>query len=302
MKLPGTIQVDLDGFWTVAEHYGFKTDIVPDLFYETSIPRFIKLFDHYGVKATFFVVGKDALVKEKKDMLKELVREGHELANHTMNHVFGLRNLSSEDKLKELEGAEEAIRKISGKLPAGFKAPGYDIDTAMLKILNNKRYVYDSSMTASPFYPAFIYINKLLSTKTMKSQHGAQLSFGLARNRPYRCSADKVWKKGKEDIVEVPCSVMPVLRLPYHSSYSFLGGINYFNLGHMLMKKTRTPLNYSFHAIDLSDDFRSRFSATQNIALKKKKFICNKILHKITKDYSISTTKELVNKMSKRIK
>ncbi|MEK6968842.1 MAG: polysaccharide deacetylase family protein [Nanoarchaeota archaeon] len=305
MKLKGTVQVDLDGFWTIANYYGLKTDSNKDIIYETAIPRFLKMFEEKGIKATFFVIGKDALIKEKKELLKNIVNDGHELANHTMNHIFGLSKLSPENKIKELEDAEQAISEISHHKIVGFKAPGYDIDREMLNILTQKGYLYDSSMLPSSIYPVTQIINGLLSNTKKIRTHGPKVSWGFAPNRPYspqkRIWTGKSWKKGSSGLLEIPCSAMPLIRFPYHSSYAFIGGLNYFNLGHTLMKKTKTPLNYSFHAIDLADNIQTKFSPIQNLNFDRRFNLCNKIMNKITKDYDISTTAELAEDIKKRL-
>ncbi|MBR1666863.1 MAG: polysaccharide deacetylase family protein [Bacteroidaceae bacterium] len=70
-----------------------------------STPWLIETLDHYGVKATFFMVGDNV---RKYPELFELIRShGHRLGNHTFNHIGGLtvgsgrylRNANKADKL-----------------------------------------------------------------------------------------------------------------------------------------------------------------------------------------------------------
>ncbi len=50
-------------------------------------PWVLDTLDHYGVKATFFMVGDN--VARNPELLDEVKRRGHRVGNHTMNHVQG---------------------------------------------------------------------------------------------------------------------------------------------------------------------------------------------------------------------
>lgn len=52
-------------------------------------PWVLDTLDHYGVKATFFMVGDNA--KRNPDLLQEVLRRGHSVGNHTMNHMQGTK-------------------------------------------------------------------------------------------------------------------------------------------------------------------------------------------------------------------
>ncbi len=56
--------------------------------------RLLDIFARYGGKGTFFVVGN--LIDGRKNTVKRIVREGHEIGNHSWNHRQ-LTNLTSEE-------------------------------------------------------------------------------------------------------------------------------------------------------------------------------------------------------------
>ena len=68
-------------------------------------PFILDTLDHYGVKATFFMVGDN--VRKYPDLKQEIEQRGHRLGNHTFNHIGGfgyrsktfLRNAYEADKL-----------------------------------------------------------------------------------------------------------------------------------------------------------------------------------------------------------
>ena len=52
-------------------------------------PWVLNTLDHYGVKATFFMVGDN--VRKHPDIYQMVVEQGHRIGNHTFNHIQGLR-------------------------------------------------------------------------------------------------------------------------------------------------------------------------------------------------------------------
>lgn len=50
-------------------------------------PWVLDLLDHYGIKATFFLVGDN--VARNPHLLEEIKSRGHSYGNHTMNHLQG---------------------------------------------------------------------------------------------------------------------------------------------------------------------------------------------------------------------
>ena len=50
-------------------------------------PWVLDTLDRYGVKATFFMVGENA--QRHPELLAEVLRRGHSVGNHTMNHMQG---------------------------------------------------------------------------------------------------------------------------------------------------------------------------------------------------------------------
>ncbi|MCP5558661.1 MAG: polysaccharide deacetylase family protein [Verrucomicrobiaceae bacterium] len=53
----------------------------------TDTPQILDLLEARGAKATFFLIGKKAAAHP--DLVREIIRRGHEVGNHTMNHFAG---------------------------------------------------------------------------------------------------------------------------------------------------------------------------------------------------------------------
>ncbi|MDD3173760.1 MAG: delta-lactam-biosynthetic de-N-acetylase [Herbinix sp.] len=76
----------------------------------------------HNVHATFFLVGN--YLKTSPDLVRRMVKEGHNVANHTYNHP-NMSNISSEDAFcKELECLETEFESITGqKMDKYYRPP-----------------------------------------------------------------------------------------------------------------------------------------------------------------------------------
>ena len=293
-KKIATIQVDLDGLWTNLKYYGHNHPVNPDPVLESSIPRYLDLFDKFDIKATFFLIGRDGEISEKAKLIRELSKAGHEIANHTYSHHFGFRKCSWQQKLAEIRKGSEIIEKITGKKPTGFKAPGYDFDGNTLLALEKEGYKYDSSMIPTFVYPLMMKAAHVISGG-VKRTHGPRWKWALAPNYPYHPSSRNEMKKGKLSIMELPCTVTPFFRLPFHATFALRLGLPYFLPAYKLGKLAGTPLNYEFHALDLADDLKDlRLPHARGLPLQKRYILSKKILKIMSQDYIFKPSEEVV--------
>lgn len=305
-KKTGTIQIDTDGLWVIFQHFGLDYQKPQDAMYESSLPRFLQLFDELNIKATFFVVGKDLLSPPKVELLKKVVKNGHEIANHTMTHREGFSFLSFDEKKREIEDAEHIIQDKLGVTPKGFRTPSNDVDSDVLKILEDRGYLYDSSLMPT-FYGPLIKRLKFGTLKiTRRNHYLGRFLYGFSPLAPYHPSSEKIWKKGEMKIIEVPITTMPILRFPFHASFTFAAyhfglGCGLFNLGYTLLGFTGLPLNFVFHTNELSDPISEKEIKRQyglNFPLAVKQKICNQILKAIQKDYNLIPTIDYARSLS----
>jgi peptidoglycan/xylan/chitin deacetylase (PgdA/CDA1 family) len=72
----------------------------------------LKVLREENAKATFFLIGEQ-ITEEKKELLSEMVKEGHELGIHTYSHkpdeIYQSADAFIEDVLKTAEKIEEAV-------------------------------------------------------------------------------------------------------------------------------------------------------------------------------------------------
>ena len=107
------------------------------------LPRLLKLFGEFGIKATFFVPGKVA--ETYPELIREVADRGHEIGCHGYEHEnFGL--LSYEEQRVRIGQAVDAIEKACGKKPAGFRAPIGDLMLETLNIVREYGMLYSSDL------------------------------------------------------------------------------------------------------------------------------------------------------------
>ena len=92
-------------------------------------PKILDVLDKYEVKATFFVVGK--MARSYQGTLKSIALSGHEIGNHTYNHLA--ENNSNSDKIKnEILLTEDTVFELTAKKTFLFRPPtGYCCESAV---------------------------------------------------------------------------------------------------------------------------------------------------------------------------
>ncbi|MDR2427051.1 MAG: polysaccharide deacetylase family protein [Endomicrobium sp.] len=128
--------------------------------------KILEILKNKKVKATFFMLGSKTV---KKPMTaKKVAEEGHEIANHTYDHVnfFKYDAADKSEKIKdELLKSEKAIQKASGITPFLVRYPhGYAKRDAVDIAKENGYYVinwyfgcdWDLSLTDEEMYEKYI--------------------------------------------------------------------------------------------------------------------------------------------------
>lgn len=304
-KPAATIQVDVDGLAVLLAHHGHPVQQERDTILLSALPRFAALFAKHQIKATFFVVGRDLLDPEKRDLVGGLVNAGHEIGNHTMNHPNSLSAMDASQQEREVAEAEQVFMDQLGVAPVGFRAPNFDVDERVLTILNKRNYLYDSSVLPMPYGPLLRWCKQRISkTMGVKTPYLGKTVYGLAPLAPYRTSADAVWRRGSGGLTEVPITTMPFFRLPFHASFSMAlrargGGDLLFKMGYACANHWRVPLNYVFHACELAEvpsDDRLKNHWGLYLPVEERLTAIDAMLVVITRDYEVSPTCQFVRR------
>ncbi len=84
-------------------------------------PQILDILKEHNGKATFFVAGNK--VARFPEVLQRTYREGHEIANHTYNHIYSPK-ITRATLTSELERTDEIIKQNIGIIPNLFRPVG----------------------------------------------------------------------------------------------------------------------------------------------------------------------------------
>ncbi|MEM0895380.1 MAG: polysaccharide deacetylase family protein [Verrucomicrobiota bacterium] len=108
----------------------------------TLTPRLLDILKDRNVRATFFVLAP--LAKRHPQIIQRMIREGHEVANHTVTHG-NIAKMSPDKVRSELRGGHEAIVQASGRPPTLFRPP-YGAIQSSQKVWINDEFGYKTIM------------------------------------------------------------------------------------------------------------------------------------------------------------
>ncbi|MBR3269992.1 polysaccharide deacetylase family protein [Candidatus Saccharibacteria bacterium] len=206
------LSFDVEEFDLPKEHGG---EISVERGVEVSSNGLLKILDllkRQEVKATFFITGNFA--KINPGLVKEIVKDGHEVACHGVDHFRPQKSDVSESK--------KIIEKVAGVKVLGYRQPRmFEISYEELERCG---YKYDSSVN-----PAFI--------------PGRYNHFDIPR-KPF-------FEKG---VLEIPTSVATSMRVPlfWLALHLFPKGV-YLKFAKMAIKKTGYFATY-FHPWEFADE------------------------------------------------
>lgn len=118
-----------------------KQKVVSLTFDDGPHPMFTKMIldilNKHHIKATFFIVGKKA--QQQPDLIREMDKKGHEIANHTFKHP-GMHNISSAQLESEIRQTDQLIFDLTGKHPSLFRPPDGVYNKRILNVVSKNKY------------------------------------------------------------------------------------------------------------------------------------------------------------------
>ncbi len=82
----------------------------------------LEILDRYGVKATFFVVGKTD--EHSQEMYRRIIEAGHTLGMHSYSHRYGEIYASTEAFTEDLEKIRGYLYEMTGQTSCFYRFPG----------------------------------------------------------------------------------------------------------------------------------------------------------------------------------
>jgi peptidoglycan/xylan/chitin deacetylase (PgdA/CDA1 family) len=278
-KPTASISLDLDNKWSYLKMHGDASWESLPSYLDLVVPRLLDMLAEFDFKITVFVVGQDAALPKNRNAIQAIANAGHEIGNHSFHHEPWLHLYSKEKLIREFELTEAAIEEVTGQRPRGFRGPGFSFSPEVLRVLVDRDYLYDGSTFPTflgPIARAYYFFRSRLSSKE-KSKRGKL--FGSWRDgfrplKPYR------WKYHGHELLEIPVSTIPIVRIPFHLSYvlylsQFSPALakSYFWWAIKMCRLTRTEPSILLHPLDFlgcDDDQDLSFFPAMNIPSKTK--------------------------------
>ncbi len=284
------MQVDLDGSWTYNSYLGRHASPEHDDLFQEALPVLIELLENWRVPTTFFAVGRDLEVRWKQEIIRRASESGNEIANHSMNHVLGFRGLDGATKRTEIKRMADLCQEVIGVDPVGFRAPGFDVDGETLELLEEMGYDYDSSVIPTFAYPLVLAADKiwhgLRGERVPSWRHGPGFGWFRCPGAPYFPSRGSYIRRGcPRDILEVPVSTHPILKIPLHPAFTSVLGTRWFEAAWREIQGRDLPLVVLFHL----KDFRSLIEDGDDRPCR----LANQVLRVVSSEFRPVKTGEL---------
>ena len=251
------VSVDLDALACYHQIHGLPPPlgVGEDPVFTRAVPRLLDLFARAGITATFFVVGRDLEQPGHAALVREIVAAGHEVANHSYSHDYRLTARSMRDLRPDITRAHDLLSEVCGRAITGFRAPGYNVDRRVFRVLRDLDYRYDSSVFPCPPYyaaKAAVIARLKLTGSPSRSMLGSAQAL-VAPLEPYRCSGDPFTVDPGGTLWEVPIAVLPVTRLPFIGTSLILAGPTLAGLMSRWIASSRRLVSLELHGVDLLD-------------------------------------------------
>lgn len=138
---------DVDGETAWLQHDAANTDRLVTLSFggyeeRVGVPKILGHLRSVEIKATFFIPGW--IVDVHPAMCEAIVRDGHEIGHHGYLHKRPDPADFDED-VEEFEKGMEALKRVLGVVPVGYRAAGGENYHALLTYLRERGILYSSS-------------------------------------------------------------------------------------------------------------------------------------------------------------
>lgn len=219
-----SVSIDLDEIACYAQIHGIESAETSHAVYDVALARIRSFTSALALPVTLFVIARDLNRNQNADRLRGLIADGHEVGNHSLDHLYDLTRRAQAEQELQVNHANQRLSEVLGVVPSGFRAPGYTVTDELLSIIQACGLTYDSSVFPCPPYFA------AKAARLVRMKLGGQNSRAVldaprvlrAPTVPYRVGSP-YWTSGR-GLLELPIQVAGPLRLPFiGTALSLLG-------------------------------------------------------------------------------
>lgn len=269
---------------------------------DTVVPRVLRFLSDRGLKITFFVVGQDAALEKNRDAIAQIASAGHEIGNHSFRHEPWLHLYSKEELSEEFGKTEDALERVAGIRPIGFRGPGFSLSPAVLEVLTERKYEYDCSTLPTyiaPLARAYYFLNSPKMSREEREKRKklfGNFSDGFRPLKLHNFGGDTT------SLVEIPVTTFPIFKTPIHVSYlvylstfSRLAAKTYWRAALKVCKFTGVEPSLLLHPLDFlgsEDAPELKFFPGMNLPSEQKLEIVGSILDMYTEQFDVVNMQE----------
>jgi len=132
----------------------------------------LDILDQYGVKATFFVLGKED--EKSKELLKEIVNRGHSIGMHSYSHEYGQLYSSMDSFVEDYHRISDYIYDNTGVRSKLYRFPGGSSNKVSdIELLDAAKYLhgcgvvyYDWNISSGDAEKTKLTVEQLIANST----------------------------------------------------------------------------------------------------------------------------------------
>ncbi len=301
MKNCASLSLDLDNQWSYMKTHGDPAWQDHPSYFDVAVPRILEFLAARKLTITFFIVGQDAALDRNRAAIAAIAQAGHEIGNHSFLHEPWLHLYSEQDLERELERAEISIQAATGARPVGFRGPGFSLSATTLEVLARRGYEYDCTVfpnALNPLARAYFFATSRLSKEEKEQRKALFGTFADAFRpvKPFR------WKLRGRELLEIPVTTMPLMKIPVHlsyilylSKYSRLAARAYWRAALAMFRLTGTTPSILLHPLDFlgrEDCPALSFFPGMDLRLDHKLHLVGDVIGTLMKRYEIVTMRE----------
>jgi peptidoglycan-N-acetylglucosamine deacetylase len=297
MKPIASLSLDLDNKWSYMKTHGDAGWENFPTYLDVVVPRSLEFLKERNLKITYFIVGQDADLDKNTEAIKQISDANHEIGNHSFKHEPWLHLYSKQELIKEFEKTENALEKVTGQIPKGFRGPGYSLSPTVLEVLAERNYEYDGSTLPTYIAPLarayYFFKSPEMSDEEREKRKKlfGKFSDGFQSLKPYR------WQIGEKSLVEIPVTTLPIFKTPIHASYviylsTFSKALarNYWKIAVEMCKMNNIGLSLLLHPLDFlsgEDAPELKFFPAMNLPVEEKLEFLSEILETFTGKFEV---------------
>ena len=114
--------------------------------------RILALLQRHGIPATWFIPGHT--IETYSAMSARIAEAGHEIGHHGWTHMTPV-TMSRDEEEAGLQRGTDAIVKLCGRKPRGYRSPAWDLSENTIELLVSRGFLYESSMMGNDYTPYF---------------------------------------------------------------------------------------------------------------------------------------------------